>query len=59
MIAVNASTSRVHSMERTGVLSPVEAGRCVALNREAGTTTAGDTVEEAIVHLKMASEFFG
>ncbi|MFZ2237181.1 MAG: type II toxin-antitoxin system HicB family antitoxin [Dokdonella sp.] len=45
-------------MELTAVLSPAEEGGYVALNPETGTTTQGDTVEEAIANLKEATELF-
>ena len=35
-------------MELTAVLTPAEEGGYVALNPETGTTTQGETVEEAI-----------
>ena len=45
-------------MELTAVLSPAEEGGYVAFNPETGTTTQGDTVEEAIANLKDATELF-
>lgn len=45
-------------MELTAVLSPAEEGGYVAFNPETGTTTQGDTVEEAIANLKEATELF-
>lgn len=38
-------------MELTAVLTPAEEGGYVALNPETGTTTQGETVEEAISNL--------
>lgn len=35
-------------MELTAILTPAEEGGYVALNPETGTTTQGETVEEAI-----------
>lgn len=38
-------------MELTVVLTPAEEGGYIALNPETGTTTQGETVEEAITNL--------
>ena len=40
----------------TAILSPVEEGGYIALNPETGTTTQGETVDEAIANLKTAIE---
>ena len=45
-------------MELTVVLTPAEEGGYVALNPETGTTTQGETVEEAIANLKEATELY-
>ena len=45
-------------MELTAVLSPAEEGGYVALNPETGTTTQGETVEEAIANLKEATTLY-
>ena len=42
-------------MELTAVLTPAAEGGYVAFNPETGTTTQGETVEEAIAHLKEAT----
>jgi predicted RNase H-like HicB family nuclease len=42
-------------MQLTAVLTPAEEGGFVALNPETGTTSQGDTVEEAIANLKEAT----
>jgi len=42
----------------TAVLTPAEEGGFVALNPETGTTTQGETVEEAAKNLKEATELF-
>ena len=42
-------------MELTGVLTRAEEGGFVALNPETGTTTQGETVEEAVANLKEAT----
>lgn len=42
-------------MELTAVLSPAEEGGYVALNPETGTTTQGETVEEALANLREAT----
>ncbi len=39
-------------MELTAVLTPAEEGGYVALNPATGTTTQGETVEEAVANLK-------
>lgn len=45
-------------MELTAVLTPAEEGGYVALNPETGTTTQGETVEEAIANLREATELY-
>ena len=45
-------------MELTAVLIPASEGGFVALNPETGTTTQGETVEEALVNLREATELF-
>ena len=45
-------------MELTAVLTPVEEGGYVALNPETGTTTQGETFEEAIANLKEATALY-
>jgi predicted RNase H-like HicB family nuclease len=42
-------------MELTAVLSPAEEGGYIALNPETGTTTQGETVEEALANLREAT----
>jgi predicted RNase H-like HicB family nuclease len=42
-------------MELTAVLTPAEEGGFVALNPETGTTTQGETVEEAVANLREAT----
>jgi predicted RNase H-like HicB family nuclease len=42
----------------TAVLTPAEEGGFVSLNPETGTTTQGETVEEAVKNLKEATELF-
>ncbi len=42
-------------MELTAVLTPAEEGGYIAMNPETGTTTQGETVEEAIANLKEAT----
>lgn len=41
-------------MELTAVLTHAEEGGYVALNRENGTTTQGETVDEAVANLEEA-----
>ncbi len=45
-------------MELTAVLTPAEEGGYVAMNPETGTTTQGETVEEAITNLREATELY-
>jgi predicted RNase H-like HicB family nuclease len=45
-------------MELTAVLTPAEEGGYVALNPETGTTTQGETVEEAIASLQEATALY-
>ena len=45
-------------MELTAVLTPAEEGGYVALNPETGTTTQGETIEEAIVNLREATALY-
>jgi predicted RNase H-like HicB family nuclease len=45
-------------MELTAVLTPAVEGGFVALNPETGTTTQGETVEEALFNLREATELF-
>ena len=45
-------------MELTAVLTHAEEGGFVALNRETGTTTQGETVEEAVANLKEATALY-
>ena len=45
-------------MELTAVLIPAEEGGYVALNPETGTTTQGESVEEALASLREATELY-
>jgi len=45
-------------MELTALLTPAEEGGYVALNPETGTTTQGDTVEDAIANLREATALY-
>ncbi len=45
-------------MELTAVLTPSEEGGYIALNPETGTTTQGDTVEEALANLSEATTLY-
>ncbi len=42
----------------TAVLMPASEGGFVALNPETGTTTQGETVEEALANLREATELY-
>lgn len=45
-------------MELSAVLTPPVEGGYVALNPETGTTTQGESIEEAFVNLKEATELY-
>ncbi|MCE9606424.1 MAG: type II toxin-antitoxin system HicB family antitoxin [Planctomycetia bacterium] len=45
-------------MELTAVLTRAEEGGFVAFNPETGTTTQGETVEEAVANLKEATSLY-
>ena len=45
-------------MELTAVLTPAVEGGYVALNPETGTTTQGETVEEAVENLREATTLY-
>ena len=45
-------------MELTAVLTSAEEGGYVALNPETGTTTQGETVEEAVTNLQEATALY-
>lgn len=45
-------------MELSVVLTPAPKGGYVAYNPETGTTTQGDTVEEALANLREATELY-
>jgi len=48
----------MQDMLLTAVLIPAPEGGFTALNPETGTTTQGDSVEEALGNLKEATELF-
>lgn len=45
-------------MQVTAVLTPAEEGGFVAFNPDTGTTTQGDTLEEALNNLREAVELY-
>jgi predicted RNase H-like HicB family nuclease len=45
-------------MELSAVLMPAPEGGYVAFNPETGTTTQGETVEEAVSNLREATELY-
>jgi predicted RNase H-like HicB family nuclease len=45
-------------MQVTAILTPADEGGYVAFNPETGTTTQGETVEEALANLREAVELF-
>ena len=46
------------TMQLTAVLAPAPEGGFVATNPETGTTTQGETVEEALANLREATELY-
>jgi predicted RNase H-like HicB family nuclease len=45
-------------MELTAVLTSAEEGGYVAFNPETGTTTQGETIEEAVANLREATSLY-
>ena len=45
-------------MELTAVLTPAHEGGYIALNPETGTTTQGETVEDAVTTLREATALY-
>lgn len=45
-------------MELTAVLTPAGEGEFIALNPETGTTTQGETIEEAVANLREATALY-
>jgi predicted RNase H-like HicB family nuclease len=45
-------------MELSAVLTPAFEGGYIALNPETGTTTQGESIEEALLNLKEATELY-
>ncbi len=45
-------------MELSAVLTPAIEGGYVALNPETGTTTQGESIEEALANLREATELY-
>lgn len=45
-------------MQATAILTPAEEGGFVAFNPETGTTTQGESIEEALANLREAVELF-
>ena len=45
-------------MELTAIITPATEGGFIALNPETGTTTQGETVEEALLNLQEATDLF-
>src|SRR4051794_20512085 len=52
------SNSRQHPMTLTAVLTSATEGGFVALNPETGTTTQGETIDEALANLQEATELY-
>lgn len=45
-------------MKLTAILTPAEEGGFVALNPETGTTSQGESIEEALANLRAATELY-
>ncbi len=45
-------------MELSAILTPAPEGRYIASNPQTGTTTQGETVEEALYNLREATELY-
>ncbi len=45
-------------MQLTAILTPASEGGYIAYNPETGTTTQGETVEEALSNLREATELY-
>lgn len=45
-------------MQATAILTPSEEGGFVAFNPETGTTSQGESIEEAVANLREAVELF-
>ncbi|MCP5143271.1 MAG: type II toxin-antitoxin system HicB family antitoxin [Gammaproteobacteria bacterium] len=45
-------------MELTAIISPAEEGGFVATNPETGTTTQGETIEDALANLREATSLY-
>lgn len=45
-------------MELTAVLTPAEEGGYVAFNPETGTTTEGESIEDALANLREATSLY-
>ena len=45
-------------MQLTAVLTPAKEGGFIAMNPETGTTTQGESIEEAIANLKEATALY-
>jgi len=45
-------------MELSAVIMPAQEGGYVAFNPETGTTTQGETIEEALANLREATELY-
>jgi predicted RNase H-like HicB family nuclease len=50
--------ARPSPMELTAVLTPAEEGGYVAFNPETGTTTEGESIEEALANLREATTLY-
>lgn len=49
---------KVKFMELSAVLTPAIEGGYIAMNPETGTTTQGESIEEALANLREATELY-
>ena len=57
-ICLTLSTCSLCAVELSAVLTPAPEDGFVAFNPETGTTTQGETVEEALANLREATEIY-
>jgi predicted RNase H-like HicB family nuclease len=54
----SVTSTTIFAMTLTAILIPAPEGGYVALNPETGSTTQGETVDEALANLKEATSLF-
>ena len=55
---INALNTEREGMKLTAVLEPAEEGGFVAVNPETGTTSQGESVEDALANLREATALY-